>query len=63
MKLLVEGITAGKKEGRPEVWITYRFDPPGEAQDGEDAFLSDVQNPDEFLDAKQKRGDSITVTH
>ena len=44
VKLLVEGITAGKKEGRSEVRITYRFDPPGEAQDGEDAFLSSVQN-------------------
>jgi site-specific DNA recombinase len=44
VKLLVEGITAGKKEGRTEVRITYRFDPPGEAQDGEDAFVSGVQN-------------------
>ena len=44
VKLLVEGITAGKKEGRSEVQITYRFDPPGEVQDGEDAFLSGVQN-------------------
>ena len=44
VKLLVEGITAGKKEGRTEVRITYRFDPPGEAQDGEAAFLSGVQN-------------------
>ncbi len=44
MKLLVEGITAGKTERRTEVRITYRFDPPGEAQDGEGAFLSGVQN-------------------
>ena len=44
VKLLVEGITAGKKEGRTEVRITYRFDPPGDAQDGEDAFMDGVQN-------------------
>jgi site-specific DNA recombinase len=52
VKLLVEGITAGKKEGRTEVRITYRFDPPGEAQDGEEAFLSGVQNSSPNLRSK-----------
>lgn len=39
----MEEITAGKKEGRTEVRITYHFDPLAEAQDGEYAFLSSVQ--------------------
>ncbi len=54
VKLLVEGITAGKKEGRSEVWITYRFDPPDEAKDDEDAFLSSVQNSEEYLRYKAR---------
>jgi len=53
VKLLIEGITASKKEGRTEVRITYRFDPPGEAQDGEDAFLSGVQNSSMFSSSDQ----------
>jgi site-specific DNA recombinase len=41
VRLLVKRITVASSG---TVNITYRFDPPGEAQDGEDAFLSGVQN-------------------
>lgn len=43
-KLLVAGITAGRKEdGRPHVRITYRFGPP-EPSDKEDAFVDGVED-------------------
>jgi hypothetical protein len=44
VKLLVAGITAGKREdGSPDVRITYRFGPPEPFRE-EDGFVSGVEN-------------------
>jgi site-specific DNA recombinase len=46
VRLLVKGIMANKKEGRTEVRITYRFDPPGDQDQGHDegSFVGGVLN-------------------
>src|SRR5215207_2858159 len=45
VKLLVAGITVGKKDGRPDVRITYRFGPPSDGDLGEeDAVVVGIKN-------------------
>src|SRR5829696_2533969 len=45
VRLLVQGITLEKYEGRNKVHVTYRFDPPREAGgDGGGSFAGDVHN-------------------
>jgi hypothetical protein len=45
VRLLVQGITLEKDEGRSKVHIIYRFDPPGEAGgDGGGSFAGDIHN-------------------
>lgn len=62
VKLLVEGITAGEKgeDGKIEVRITYRFDPPSEvSQDDEDSVLDGVLNPTSLSKAKQATAPAV----
>ncbi len=45
VELLVAGITAGKKDGRPDVRITYRFSPPSKTDiGGEETVVDGVKN-------------------
>lgn len=60
VRLLVKGITAGEKreDGRIEIHITYRFDPPADAAEGrdeEDGVVAGVPNSTGFFDTHLDR--------
>jgi site-specific DNA recombinase len=60
VKLLVTGISAGKRreDGSTEVRITYRFDPPDGADNGE-SFVGVLPNPTPFSKAKQATAPAV----